>query len=491
MLVKGSHYINGDWEGGSYPNFQSINPSTLEPLAEFPSAGPGEVEMAVKAARNALPRWRSASRPKRCEFLAKIASRLSEKRNNLAEIISLETGKSLNESMAEVIEALHMAEYAASTGRMPYGECLGSELAEKDAFMIRKPKGVIGIISPWNFPAAIGAFWCAAPALAEGNTVVWKPSEETPWTAQFITMIYGGILPLGVFNVIHGDGNTGKLLVKSNIDHILFTGSAEVGKEIRKSCAETWNKTCSLECGSKSAVVIFPDAKRELAIEAAVNSAFKLSGQRCVSAGRILVHQDILHSVAQQFVDMVKAKVTVGDPFEEPAPFMGPLINATQKNKVEWYNQMVRETLDKDVILDSAVAAGGRLGHYLNPFVYISNWAPYRFLHEEVFGPHVAIIPFKDVDDAIRIYNDTEYGLSLGIMTEDMRIARKMRDECDFGMGYWNGGSIAAESHLPFTGVKKSGNGWGSAANTYKAVTHEVAWTVNYGTTLQFPQGLK
>ena len=412
---------------------------------------------------------------------------LGNNKEDIAAIIRQETGKVFNESIAEVNEALHMAQYAFSTGRMPYGEAIASELPEKDAFMLRKPKGVVAIVAPFNFPFAIGGFWCAAPALVEGNTVILKPSEDVPWVGQIITELYKEAgFPPGVFNMVHGDGEVGDKLIHEDVDHVCFTGSADVGMHVRKVCAESWHKTCSCEMGSKSAVIVHEDANYDMAMAACLASAYKLSGQRCVSAGRLIVHRSLYNKFADEFANRSGDLVT-GDPFDDNT-FYGSLINEPQLKKVEGFNKMVEEDPEADVLLMGKRLDGD--GLFLTPTVYQTEWRDVPYLKQEVFGPHVSIIPYDTVDDAIRIYNDTEYGLSLGVVTENFKIARRIRNECDFGLGYWNGGSIAAESHLGFGGVKKSGNGQPSAARTFRSVTHEVAWTVNHGDSLNFPQGM-
>jgi len=480
--------------------FYNINPSTEKPIGEFPITSSDEVSHVCESAKKAFKEWRQVSRFKRGEYLLRVAEIVEKRKEELATAISLETGKNYNESVAEVNEALHMAQYAFSLGRMPCGEAVASEISEKDSYMLRKPKGLIAIISPWNFPLAIGAFWCAAPAIVEGNTVILKPSEDAPLSSQIAAEIYqeAGI-PAGVFNLIHGDGEVGDLLARNdNVDHICFTGSAEVGQHIRRVCADSWHKTCSCEMGSKSAVIVFDDANFDLAVSACVASSFKLSGQRCVSASRLIVHRNIYDKFVEAYRHYAE-KVQVGPPFVDdgyivggsvkPSEFyMGSLINEQQFDRVLRYNQMVREDPNASVVLDSSHR---RPGYFVSPMVYKTEWRDVPYLKEEVFGPHVAIIPFDTIDDAIRIYNDTDYGLAVGVVTEDFKKARICRDNCDYGMCYWNGGSIAAESHLAFGGVKKSGNGYPSAARTVQAVTHEVSWTVNHAKFLEFPQGMK
>lgn len=507
---KGQNYINGEWESTS-DVFKKINPSTGKVLGEFPLTGSNDVSRAISSAREAFKKWKKVSRFVRSDFLNKVAQIIEQRKKELAEAISLETGKNYNESVAEVNEALHMAQFAFGSGRSPYGEMVSSEIQDKDSYMIRKPKGVVAIITPFNFPLAIGMFWNAAPALVEGNTLVVKPSEDAPISTQLAIKIYeeAGI-PKGVINLAHGNGVTGDFLVRGDVDHICFTGSATVGQHIRKIAADSWNKTTSCELGSKSACIIFDDVEMSLAVEAAIPSAFKLSGQRCVSSGRMIVQRTIVDEFSKRFIAEA-AKLRVGNPFKkvvyttgtpemigwvdyvpDDSVYYGPMINRSAFEKVTNFNQMVYNDPNAEVLLPPSYRNKDD-AYYCSPMVYKTEWrgheAPY--LRNEVFGPHVAIIPFDTIEDAIRIYNDTEYGLAVGVLTNDFRKARIMRDECDAGMIYWNGGSIAAESHLAFGGVKKSGNGFPSAARTFRSVTHEVSWTVNHADKLTFPQGMK
>jgi len=484
----GHNYIDGKFvESQSESTFDKLDPCTEHTLATFKNTTNQEVDAAYECARKTFYEWRATSRVQRAEYMYKVAKLIEERREKLAGVISLETGKNYNESIAEVNEALHMAQYAFGCGRMPQGEAIASEISEKDAYMLRKPKGVVAIISPWNFPLAIGAFWCAAPALVEGNTVILKPSEDAPYTSQMAIELYHDAgVPPGVINLIHGDGTVGDYLARKDVDHICFTGSAEVGQHIRRVCADSWHKTCSCEMGSKSAVIVFEDANFELAVSSAVASAFKLSGQRCVSSGRLIVHRDIYDAFADEFARYAK-QIVAGDP-TNPDSYMGPLINQQQINKVMGYNHMVLEDPEAKVLVKPRYSSPG---YFVSPIVYKTEWRDVSYLKNEVFGPHVAIIPFDNISDAVRIYNDTDYGLAVGVVTEDFKKARICRDQCDYGMCYWNGGSIAAESHMAFGGVKKSGNGFPSAARTFRAVTHEVSWTVNHDDTLSFPQGMK
>lgn len=495
-----NQYVGMNYIGGFLPtraDFVSLNPATEEPIGWFPQSTDVEINEALVAAKNAFSSWKSLSRIQRAEYFWRLAKILEGRVEDISKAISLETGKSINESRAEVIEALHMAQFCFGKGREPSGDVVASEIPERDSFIIRKPKGVVAVIAPWNFPFAIGGFWCSGPSLLEGNTVVFKPSELTPMVGQITALCFRDAgFPPGVFNLLHGDGNVGAKIVNDDrVDHIAFTGSAEVGKYIRQACANSWNKTCSCEMGSKSAVIVFDDCDFDLAISACLNSAFKLSGQRCVSSGRLLVQRSILDKFKTRFLAEI-AQAVVTDPFVDIPPCsvsFGPLISKEQMNRVNDFNDMVRNDSDA-IVLHDPDGKESRLfekGYWLRPFVYQAEWGDKKYLKEEVFGPSVAIIPFDDIEDAIRIYSDTEYGLALGCITNDFRKMREIRNHCDAGMIYFNLGSVGAESHLPFGGVRKSGNGWPSAAGMFDAVVHKVAVSVNYSETLNFPQGLK
>lgn len=491
-MFRGKNYIGNEWFFSPENTFEAINPSTKEVYGIFPYTSQSQINHSVSVARSAFESWKKESRVRRSDYFDKLAQLIKRDHEKLKNAISIETGKNLNESHAEVIEALHMCQIAAASGRESYGQCVSSELPTKDACVIRKPRGVVLVISPWNFPLAIGSLWCAAPAIVEGNTVIHKPSELTPMVNQMVAELYEEAgFPAGVFNLVHGGGEQGALLVRSDVDVILFTGSSEVGQDIRRHCAETFTKTCSVECGSKSATMVFADGDMNLAVTAAIASSFKLSGQRCVSSSRILVERSVFEEFKKRFV-LKASQLLVGDPFDNSSWIAdyGPVINLEQMNKILEFNKQVIEDKDTTVLLNEP--SDKHNGYFLNPFVYSCEWADKSFLKQEVFGPHVALIPFDNIDDAIRIYNDSEYGLALAVITDDFRKHRKIAQECVTGMLYINGGSISAESHLPFGGVNKSGNFTKSAAGTYKSVTYEMTITTNYEQgNINWPQGLK
>jgi aldehyde dehydrogenase (NAD+) len=490
--ARGSHLIAGKWSAPADDGFESRNPAnTDEVIGLFPRGKEADVAGAVDAARAAFPAWRRTSRILRAELFDNLAQIVKREADKLAELMARECGKVIGECKAEVIEGLHMIQYVFGTGRAPIGSVVASEIAEKDAIVRRKPWGVVAVITPWNFPFAV-PLWMLGPSLLEGNTAIFKPSEDTPAIGQrLVEMFIEAGSPPGVINLVHGDAEAGEALVRSpQVNVILFTGSFEVGHRIQQLSAEHYDRIVACEMGSKSAVIVCDDARLDLAVTSSILSAFKTSGQRCVSGSRILVAERIYNQFRDRFVAFAK-RLRIGNPLD-PSNFTGPLIHAQAVEKVERYNELAKREGGK-VLLD-----GGRYsdaerakGCYLAPFAYLAEHrAGARAIREEVFGPHVAIIPFKTIEDAARIYNDTEYGLSLAVITEDYRKMRFFREECEFGMGYVNLPCIGAEVHLPFGGVKKSGNGHPSAAGLVETVTHKIAWTVNHALEVKMAQGL-
>ncbi len=490
---QGRQFIAGRWHAASGEVFENINPAQTEQvLGLYPRGTADDVDAAVAAARRSFDAWRRTSRIRRGELFMNLANLIRRDTDQLAEVLARENGKVLNEARAEIIEGLHMVEYVFGTARQPVGQVVESEIAGKDLYVRRKPRGVVAVITPWNFPFAV-PLWMLGPSLLEGNTTVFKPSEETPEIGQRLVQLFEEAgFPPGTINLVHGTGEVaGDALARhADVDVVAFTGSYEVGAHIRQLAAAADHKTCALELGSKSAVIVCQDADLRLAVNAALLSAFKTTGQRCVSAGRVLVHRKLLDQFAREFVDQTQ-RLKFGDPFD-PTVFAGPMINGSGVDKVLSYNELARQE-QAQVLLD-----GGRLtgpehaqGWFLGPFVYVQEHRPaVRTIREEVFGPHVAIVPFDSDEQAVEIYNDTPYGLSMAVITEDYRRWRLYRDECDYGMGYVNLPCIGAEVHLPFGGVKRSGNGQPSAAALVDAVTHKTAFTVNYDRKIIMAQGM-
>ncbi|SEP27850.1 aldehyde dehydrogenase (NAD+), partial [Halogranum amylolyticum] len=480
------HYIGGEWtDGDGSETFESENPATGEVLGEFRRGTESDVDAALAEAEEAAEEWQALSHIDRAEYLWEIYHELRERTDELGEIVSKECGKEISEGRADVIEAYHMVEWAAGDARHPKGDVVPSEIPSKDAYMRRKPRGVVGCITPWNFPVAI-PFWHMAVALVEGNTIVWKPAEQTPWCGQIIAEMFeeAGI-PEGVFNMVQGFGDAGASIVEDErVDTVLFTGSAEVGHEVAEKVAQQPGKLAACEMGGKNNVVITEEADLDIAVHSALMSSFKTTGQRCVSSERLVVHEDVYDEFKERFVELAQ-NVSVGDPLEEDT-FMGPLIEAEHKEKVTKYNQLAKDE-DVNVLVDRTeldaeeIPEGHEDGHWVGPFVYEADaWEDLRCTHEEVFGPHVALLKYSgDVEEGVAIQNDTDYGLAGAIISENYRQINYYRDNAEVGLAYGNLPCIGAEVHLPFGGVKKSGNGYPSAREIIEAVTERTAWTLN------------
>ena len=491
------HYIDGEWvDGSGEETFESVNPATGESVARFHKATESDVERAVDAAEAAQEEWRTMSYINRAEVMWDIYHELRERTDELAEVVTTECGKEISEGRADVVEAYHMVEWAAGNARHPKGDVVPSEIASKDAYMRRQPRGVVGCITPWNFPVAI-PFWHMAVTLVEGNTVVWKPAEQTPWCGQIIAemMVDAGV-PDGVFNMVQGFGDAGNAIVEDDrVDTVLFTGSAEVGHLIGGKLGGEPGRECSLEMGGKNAIIVTEEADLDIALHSAVMSSFKTTGQRCVSSERLIVHEDVYDEFKSRYVELAE-EVSVGDPLDE-STFMGPVIDEQQVEKFHKFNELAEKEganvlVDRAELDDDEIPDGHEDGHWVGPFVYEIDYDPeLRCIHEEVFGPHVALIEYTgDIEDAMEIHNDVPYGLAGAIISEDYRQINHYRDTRKAGLAYANLPCIGAEVQLPFGGVGKSGKGSPSAREAIEAVTERTAWTLNNSKEIEMAQGL-
>src|SRR5262245_6880078 len=340
--ITGRHLIAGSWTGGGNRS-SSHNPArTAEVVGTFPRGTPADADRAVAVAREAFPGWRRSSRIHRAELFDNLAQLIKRDTDKLARLMARECGKVLTECRAEVVEGLHMVQYVFGTGRMPIGDCIASEIPDKDAYMRRKPWGVCAVITPWNFPFAV-PLWMLGPSLLEGNTVVFKPSEDTPAVGEAIAKLFVEAgFPAGVINLVHGDAPVGEALVRNASVHVvLFTGSYDVGRRIQQLSAEHHDRIVAAEMGSKSAVIVCEDARLDLAVSAGLISAFKTSGQRCVSAGRALVHEKLFDRFAAKFVEGAK-RLRIGDPLDT-GNFTGPVIHEDSVKKVLSYNELAKK----------------------------------------------------------------------------------------------------------------------------------------------------
>jgi aldehyde dehydrogenase (NAD+) len=491
------HYIDGEWTGGAGgEEFESVDPATRETLGSFPQGTPEDVSRAVAAAEDAFDSWRERSYIDRAEHLWDVFHELRDRHDELGEVVTRECGKEISEGRADVTEAWHMVEWAAGNARHPHGDIVPSEIAAKDSYMRRKPRGVVGCITPWNFPVAI-PFWHMAVALVEGNTVVWKPAEQTPWCGHVVAeMMADAGVPDGVFNLVQGYGDAGNAIVEDDrVDTVLFTGSAEVGHSVADKIGGQSGRSACCEMGGKNAIVITDTADLDIAVHAAVMSSFKTTGQRCVSSERLIVHEDVYDEFKARFVDLAQS-VRVGDPLDETT-FMGPVVDREQVEKFHRYNDLARSEgaevlVDRADLPETTLPDGYGEGFWVGPFVYEMEYDPdARCLTEEVFGPHVALIEYSGgIERAVEMHNAVDYGLAGAVIAEDYRQINYYRDRAEVGLAYGNLPCIGAEVQLPFGGVKKSGVGAPHAREVIEAVTDRTAWTLNNDEDIEMAQGL-
>ncbi len=462
------NYINGRWIGAkSGRTFENRNPADRRDLVGlFPDSDLEDIDAAVCAAKKAQAHWRLVPAPKRGEILYRVGEILRRRKEEIARAMTREMGKILKEARGDVQEGIDTAYYAAGEGRRLFGETTPSELPDKFAMSIRAPVGVCGLITPWNFPMAIPT-WKIFPALVCGNTVVLKPAEDTPHTAvKLFEIIEEAGVPPGVANLVHGRGEqAGAALVRHpGVRLVSFTGSSAVGREIAASCGRDL-KRVSLEMGGKNAQVVMEDADLNLALDGALWGAFGTTGQRCTATSRVILHRDIKKQFTEALVERAK-KIKIGDGLEE-AVEMGPLVNAAAREKVHRYVQIGKDEGAR-LLTGGAIYEEGKWinGYFYRPTIFDQVAPSMRIAQEEIFGPVLSIIEAGSFEEATEILNGTPYGLSSSIYTSD--VARAFRAVRDFeaGITYINGPTIGAEVHLPFGGVKETGNGHREAGTT-------------------------
>ena len=453
--------IGGAWvPARTGKTFLNTNPADGDDLiGEFQESGAEDVAAAVDAAAEAYKTWRLTPAPKRAEILYRCGEILAQRKEEYAHAMTREMGKVLKETRGDVQEAIDTAFYMAGEGRRLFGQTTPSELQSKFAMSLRMPVGVIGMIAPWNFPMASPS-WKLFPALVCGNTCVIKPAEDTPLsTIHIVQALIDAGLPPGVVNIVTGFGPEAgaPLVAHPGVRAVSFTGSSEVGRQIGQTAAGLF-KPCSLEMGGKNAMIVMDDANLDLALDGAVWGAFGTTGQRCTATSRILVHAKL----AAEFTDKLVARATklhVGNGLDE-AVDMGPQINQSQVDRSAHYSEIAGHEGAQ------LVCGGGRLedgsydrGHFFAPTVFAGVKPHMRIAREEVFGPVVSVLSFADFDEAIAIANSIDYGLSTAIYTRDVNRAFRAIRDLEAGITYVNAPTIGAEVHLPFGGVKQTGNG--------------------------------
>ena len=458
--VQSGNLIGGERrDAASGRTFESRNPARhSEVIGVFPESSAADVDAAVAAAQRALHGWRSTPWPRRGEIILAAATLMEQRKEDLARLMTREMGKVLTEARGDVQEAIDMGKFIAGEGRRAFGETVPSELRNKWAMTMRQPLGVIGCVTPWNFPIAIPS-WKIFPAVMAGNTVVFKPAEDTPLCAlRFVEILEEAGLPGGVVNIVFGAEEAGDAVVRHpGTAAIFFTGSADTGRLIAATCGSMLKKV-SLELGGKNGIVVLDDADLELAVEGALWGAFGTAGQRCTASSRLIVDKRVLADFTDSLVARTRA-LRVGDGLTDGVE-VGPVINETQLRRIHGCTEIGLEE-GAQLLTGGEVARDGDLarGFFYTPTVFADVTPSMRIAQEEIFGPTTAILPVDSLDDALAAANSTQFGLSLSIYTNDLRHAFRAIHELESGIVYVNAPTIGAEIQLPFGGTKNTGNG--------------------------------
>jgi len=492
--------INGEWKDSSGgTTFENRNPAKWNDdiIGIFPSSNEDDVKEAVAAAKTAFEKWRLVPAPKRGDILKVVGDMMLERKDELAFEMTREMGKVFAETKGDVQEGIDTAYYAASEGRRLFGYNAPSELPNKMNLSFRVPIGVGGFITPWNFPMAIPT-WKMFPALVCGNTCVFKPAELTPKTATTLVEIIdiamrevlGKEYIPGVINIVHGKGSiVGEAIIShKDVDLISFTGSTKVGKRINEVAGGDL-KRVSLELGGKNAQIVMNDADQDLALEAVLWGAFGTTGQRCTATSRLILHKDIYDEFLIKLTDRAK-KLKLGYGNDKGID-VGPCVSESQRETVNSYVKIGKEEDKARLVTGGDYAKDGDLskGWFYQPTIFADVKPGMRIEQEEIFGPVLSVIKCEDLDDAIKILNGTVYGLSSSIFTKNVNDAFKAVRDIKAGITYVNGATIGAEAHMPFGGVKQTGNGHREGGWTvYDFYTEWKAVYIDYSGKLQRAQ---
>ena len=460
MAKTFKNFIGGRWTApltGRY--FQNRNPAdTTDVIGRFPDSGASDIAAAVRSAQTGFEQWSRTPAPLRGDVLRRVGDLLSERKEEIADAMTREMGKVLAETRGDVQEGIDTAYYAATEGRRLFGHTVPSELRQKFAMSIRRPIGVCGLITPFNFPMAIPT-WKAFPALLCGNSVILKPSEDVPHTAHLLVeILLEAGLPENVIQLVHGSDAAGKALVSHpGVPVISFTGSTATGSAIGEVCGRM-HKRLSLEMGGKNAMIVMDDADLNLALDGVLWGAFGTTGQRCTATSRLIIHRKVHDKFVSKLVDAAD-NLTLGDGRHDRTQ-VGPLIHEASREKVESY-------LDAAVLQGAEVACGGSRprgartanGFFYKPTVVTGVKPGSRLATEEIFGPVLSVIKVGSYEQAAKVNNEVKYGLSSSIYTRDVNLAFRAIEDLQNGITYVNAPTIGAEAHLPFGGVKQTGNG--------------------------------
>ena len=455
------NFIAGQWvEPTTGEYFDDINPAdTRDVVGQFPKSGKADVQRAVESAKKGFALWKRTPAPARGDILRKVGDLLVARKEELAALMTREMGKPLAETRGDVQEGIDTAYYAAVEGRRMFGHTVPSELRNKWAMSFRRPIGIAGLITPFNFPLAIPT-WKMFPALACGNAVIFKPAEDVPHTGHvLVEILLEAGLPPEVIQLVHGFGETvGAAIVEHpDVPVISFTGSTETGSKVGAECGRM-HKRLSLEMGGKNAMIVLDDADLDLAMDGLLWGAFGTTGQRCTATSRLIVQKGVHDTLLDRLGARV-AKLKLGDGRKQGTD-VGPLIHAQSREKVEHYVGIGKKE-GASLVTGGDRATGKELdhGYFFQPTIFTGVKAGSRLEQEEIFGPLLSVIRVADADEAFTVNNDVKYGLSSSLYTRDVNLAFRALNELDNGITYVNAPTIGAEAHLPFGGVKQTGNG--------------------------------
>lgn len=461
MATAFQNYIDGAWcDSSDGQRFENRNPANWsELLGTFPLSTAGDVDRAAQAALRAFKEWRLVPAPERGDILRRAGDLLLKRKTELAKIMTREMGKTLTETKGDAQEAIDTAYYCATEGRRLFGINTPSELRNKMNLSFRVPVGVCGLITPWNFPMAIPS-WNLFPGLVAGNTFVFKPAEDTPETAtRFVEILLEAGLPPGVVNLVHGAGSVVGAAITEHpiIQAVSFTGSTETGRTVMQNCGKTTKHLC-LEMGGKNAEIIMDDADLDLAIEGALWGAFGTTGQRCTATSRLIVHEKVHDELVERLVAQAR-RLRLGDGLQDKVD-VGPIVNEKQRQNVERYVKIGKEE-GATCALGGNIASGSGLdkGWFFEPTIFTNVTPTMRIAKEEIFGPVLSVLKCTSLEEAIEINNSVIYGLSSSIYTHDINKAMQAVRDIEAGITYINSATIGAEAHMPFGGVKGTGNG--------------------------------
>ena len=455
------NYIGGQWtsseSGRTYPITSPASNDTV--LGEFQTSTPDDARLAVAAAQEALEGWANTPAPVRAQTLYRALDIMGRRSEELARTITLEEGKPLADARGEVRRAMNIIEYAAGEGRRMFGYTTPSELPNTVAYTVRRPLGVVAIITPWNFPIAIPA-WKMAPALICGNTLVFKPASLTPFSAVKLVEIFEEAgLPPGVLNLITGPGGSvGNALVESpEVRGISFTGSTEIGTGIYAAGAQRLKKV-QCEMGGKNAVILLADADLDKALGGIVQGAFGSTGQRCTATSRVIVEEGVYDTFMEQLLERT-GQLKIGDGLDEDTD-ISPLSSQSQLDTVMNYIGIGAEE-GAHLAYGGHALSGGEFdrGYYVEPTIFTDVTPDMRIAQEEIFGPVLTVFKAKDLDDAVQISNNVQFGLSSSVYTRDLPLAYRYINTVEAGMVHVNAPTLGGEVHLPFGGLKASGIG--------------------------------